>query len=111
MEWTEPQDAGGVDSALDVHGVDRTPGRKWCRQCSGCAQSGWYPWMHTVWTVPLDVSSVDGAPGCEQGGRSPQDTHGVDGTPGCEQGGWSPRTHMAWTAPLDVSGVDGAPGA
>lgn len=37
----------------DPAGCNGTPGHVWC---------GWSPKMHTEWTAPLDICSVDGAP-------------------------------------------------
>ena len=54
------------------------------------AQCGQSPRTHTVWTAPLGVCRVEGAPRCPQ----------------CER---SPRTHTVWMASLDVHGVDSGP--
>lgn len=109
-EWTEPQDAGGVDSALGVHRVDTAPRTQ------------------VVWTAPLDVRGVDSTLGCMQCGQSswmcmewrePQDTggvdsaldvHRVDGAPGrrqCRQHPWMCTERME---PQDTHGMDSAPG-
>ena len=45
------QDSGGVDSALEVHGVDGVPEHRQCRQCPGCAWSGRSPRTQVVYLV------------------------------------------------------------
>ena len=66
--------------------------------------------MHTVWTAPLDVCSVDGASRTQVVWTAPLDVHGVDGTPGCTRCGQSSWMCMAWMKPQNTHGVDSTPG-